>query len=407
MEPDTLGLALSSGENGTHSDLFDLLDQHKLKATLFYSGSNVRSSASDARRALSDGHVLCGHSWSQRSMTTLSNEDAFAELFYTAKAIKLATGVTPLCWRAPFGDVDDRIRAIATGLGLETVSQDKKEAYSMSTFVSNYTQLNATDKKLVPVTTCRNVTFPYAENITYPDFEQFIQGNYTVPGLPSNDTLHENLLGNFSTISLLGGGHASSHASSHTSSSSTSHAGSSGGSAPKAPPPPANNGGDKGAPPPYSPPANNGGNNGGDKDAPPPYSPPANNGGDKGAPPANNGGSGNAGNAAAGAVAGGAAGAAGGHVINHNRPYTSSDAASDPSGTSNSSSTASTPSESVVTTVMKDSTSVYTMTSHPSTTATAIHYSERNSAAGLSSAKASLSAIVCTLAAVSFVTVMS
>lgn len=37
------------------------------------------------------------------------------------KAIKLVTGVTPKCWRPPYGDVDDRIRAIAAALGLETV----------------------------------------------------------------------------------------------------------------------------------------------------------------------------------------------------------------------------------------------------------------------------------------------
>jgi hypothetical protein len=52
-------------------------------------------------------------------MTSFSNEEAFAELYYTVKAIKLVTGVTPTCWRAPFGDVDDRIRTIAHGLGLQ------------------------------------------------------------------------------------------------------------------------------------------------------------------------------------------------------------------------------------------------------------------------------------------------
>lgn len=36
-------------------------------------------------------------------------------------AIKLVVGVTPTCWRPPYGDVDDRIRAIAKGLGLRTI----------------------------------------------------------------------------------------------------------------------------------------------------------------------------------------------------------------------------------------------------------------------------------------------
>ncbi|KAG7090194.1 hypothetical protein E1B28_011798 [Marasmius oreades] len=37
------------------------------------------------------------------------------------QAIKLVTGVTPTCWRPPFGDVDNRIRAIAKALGLDTI----------------------------------------------------------------------------------------------------------------------------------------------------------------------------------------------------------------------------------------------------------------------------------------------
>jgi peptidoglycan/xylan/chitin deacetylase (PgdA/CDA1 family) len=37
------------------------------------------------------------------------------------KAIKLAVGVTPKYWRPPYGNTDDRIRAIANALGLQTV----------------------------------------------------------------------------------------------------------------------------------------------------------------------------------------------------------------------------------------------------------------------------------------------
>jgi hypothetical protein len=32
-------------------------------------------------------------------MTSFTNNGAFDELWYTLKAIKLATGVTPRCWR--------------------------------------------------------------------------------------------------------------------------------------------------------------------------------------------------------------------------------------------------------------------------------------------------------------------
>jgi hypothetical protein len=58
-------------------------------------------------------------------MTTMSNEGVVAELYWTLKAIKEVTGVTSKCWRPPYGDVDDRVRAIAWQMGLTTVLWDE------------------------------------------------------------------------------------------------------------------------------------------------------------------------------------------------------------------------------------------------------------------------------------------
>ncbi|KAL9557190.1 hypothetical protein MBANPS3_001493 [Mucor bainieri] len=101
--------------------LYNFLAHQDLKATLFYIGSNVMTYPAAARRALSDGHTLCSHTWSHPPMTTQTNEQAVAELYWTLKAIKEATGVTVKCWRPPQGDVDDRIRAIAHQMGMRTV----------------------------------------------------------------------------------------------------------------------------------------------------------------------------------------------------------------------------------------------------------------------------------------------
>ncbi|KAG0004109.1 chitin deacetylase [Modicella reniformis] len=53
-------------------------------------------------------------------MTSLSNEQIVAELKWTEKAIFDTIGVTPLYWRPPYGDVDNRVRNIATQLGFKT-----------------------------------------------------------------------------------------------------------------------------------------------------------------------------------------------------------------------------------------------------------------------------------------------
>lgn len=38
-------------------------------------------------------------------MTTLTNEEVFAELLYSKRIIKELVGVTVQCWRPPYGDV--------------------------------------------------------------------------------------------------------------------------------------------------------------------------------------------------------------------------------------------------------------------------------------------------------------
>ena len=41
-----------------------------------------------------------------------------AELGWTRKAIRRVLGVTPTTMRPPFGDIDDRVRAISLAMGM-------------------------------------------------------------------------------------------------------------------------------------------------------------------------------------------------------------------------------------------------------------------------------------------------
>lgn len=78
-----------------------------------------------AQRALSDGHTICAHTWSHKQMTTLTNEEIVAEMYWTHKAIKEVLGITPKCWRPPYGDVDDRVRSIVWQMGMSTIIWDQ------------------------------------------------------------------------------------------------------------------------------------------------------------------------------------------------------------------------------------------------------------------------------------------
>lgn len=65
------------------------------------------------------------HTWSHPPLTTQTNIQIVAELYWTLKAIKTATSVTFKCFRPPQGDVDDRVRAIAWQMGMRTILWDE------------------------------------------------------------------------------------------------------------------------------------------------------------------------------------------------------------------------------------------------------------------------------------------
>ena len=229
-EPDTWGLTFDDGPNCTHNAFYDFLSQNKLKATLFYIGTNVADWPYQAQRGLVDGHDICVHTWSHHYTTTLQSDQVFAELYYTAKIIKQIIGVTPTCWRPPYGDVDDRVRAIAQGLGLRTIVWEEDtddwniqpggnqptskidsnyqniinkaqsespivltheiNQQTMDEFTKLYPKVKNAYKNLVPLTACQNITKPYADgDITYPAFSDFVSGKVNASGLPNGNTI--------------------------------------------------------------------------------------------------------------------------------------------------------------------------------------------------------------------------
>ncbi|EIW77691.1 carbohydrate esterase family 4 protein [Coniophora puteana RWD-64-598 SS2] len=226
-EPDTLGYGFDDGPNCSHNAFYDFLQEKNQKATMYYIGSNVQNQPLQAQRAVTDGHEICVHTWSHHYLTALTSEQVFAEFWYTLKMIKLATGVTPTCFRPPFGDVDDRVRAIANALGLVNIvwkydSNDWRADYdgyteaqvdqnyqdfintanggafttegaimlthelnnfTMSEAMKFYSQLQGAFKHIVPVGVGYNRTQPYLEtNYGLPSFEQYIGGQTTVSG---------------------------------------------------------------------------------------------------------------------------------------------------------------------------------------------------------------------------------
>ncbi|GAB1524983.1 hypothetical protein RhiTH_008139 [Rhizoctonia solani] len=123
-----VALSFDDGPLPPSKKLYEFLRQNNQKATHFYIGNSTGQNIVENYQLLTEAFEVNGddiavHTWSHRYMTTLSNEEALAELAWTMQIIHDMTGGrVPRFWRPPYGDSDNRVRAIAREvLGLTTV----------------------------------------------------------------------------------------------------------------------------------------------------------------------------------------------------------------------------------------------------------------------------------------------
>jgi hypothetical protein len=65
-EPLSYGIGFDDGPNCSHNAFYQYLQDQKVKATMFYIGSNVMDWPLQAKRGLDDGHELAVHTWSHQ-----------------------------------------------------------------------------------------------------------------------------------------------------------------------------------------------------------------------------------------------------------------------------------------------------------------------------------------------------
>ncbi|KAG8697886.1 chitin deacetylase [Ceratobasidium sp. 395] len=117
----TWGLTFDDGPSPYTPKVLNYLEDKKLKATFYVIGSNVIDKPAILQATYLAGHEIALHTWSHRALTTLSNEEIIAELGWNRKAIKDVTGLSPKTMRPPYGDIDDRVRAICKAMNLTPV----------------------------------------------------------------------------------------------------------------------------------------------------------------------------------------------------------------------------------------------------------------------------------------------
>lgn len=117
-DKNTWGVSFDDGPSPFTQYLLNYLEEMDLSATFFVVGSRVVERPTVLIEEYMKGHEISVHTWSHRPLTSLTTEEVVAELGWTRKAIKEVIGVTPTTMRPPFGDIDDRVRAIAMAMGM-------------------------------------------------------------------------------------------------------------------------------------------------------------------------------------------------------------------------------------------------------------------------------------------------
>ncbi|KAI1316544.1 chitin deacetylase [Mortierella claussenii] len=138
--------------------LLQILKANNVKASFFVMGSNVVKNANVLKQEVAEGHHIASHTWSHHPLTTLSNEQIVAELKWTEKAVMDISGLRMKYMRPPYGDIDNRVRAVVKKLGYIVVDWTS-DAYDSKDFNLNAGFTEATLS--AAVTTMKNTLTNY------------------------------------------------------------------------------------------------------------------------------------------------------------------------------------------------------------------------------------------------------
>ncbi|KIY67145.1 carbohydrate esterase family 4 protein [Cylindrobasidium torrendii FP15055 ss-10] len=129
----TWGVSFDDGPSPYTPKLLKYLDEKDISATFFVVGSRVIERPAILRQEYMSGHEISVHTWSHTHLTTQTTEQIVAELGWTRSAIQAVLGVTPTTMRPPYGDIDDRVRAISLAMGMVPIMWTRTQAATFDT----------------------------------------------------------------------------------------------------------------------------------------------------------------------------------------------------------------------------------------------------------------------------------
>jgi polysaccharide deacetylase family sporulation protein PdaB len=105
------------GNDETQS-LIDILKEYNVKTTFFVVGAWVDKYPDSVKALAAAGHEVCNHSDSHPHMPKLSQQEMAEQITSCNEKIKGVTGVSPLLFRAPYGDYSNPLISTVSGLNM-------------------------------------------------------------------------------------------------------------------------------------------------------------------------------------------------------------------------------------------------------------------------------------------------
>jgi len=113
-----VALTFDDGPDGIYTaQIIEILAQNNIKATFFLIGSLVDKHPSVIIDIVNSGHLAANHSWSHPNLRLKNADEVKRELMGTTEAIKNATGLEPLLFRPPYGEMSLEGMSQANHLG--------------------------------------------------------------------------------------------------------------------------------------------------------------------------------------------------------------------------------------------------------------------------------------------------
>jgi peptidoglycan-N-acetylglucosamine deacetylase len=117
----TMALTFDDGPSESTADILEVLEQHRIPATFFQCGANVRRLPQIAQEVAAAGHELGNHTDSHPRLCFKSPGFIYRELHSAQVTIEQLTGVRSTLFRAPFGLRWYGLRRAQRSLGLSGV----------------------------------------------------------------------------------------------------------------------------------------------------------------------------------------------------------------------------------------------------------------------------------------------